>query len=477
MGVFEHFCVQTEEQMVTVATTTAMSSESQSIADTHKSKLSTFAKLRKSQSTPKLRDRKNSRSTYNHPITSYTAINSPTSNTATPTSSTVATTGPASTIASTRATTTPLTRKKISAPKTTLTTTKTTTASSSLGFFKKISHEWHSFIHRLKSISEDVFTVDTLIDELFVDDESDDHMSFDKLVRASKGYNTTEEKFLQDYKKYKSLDKMYDHYNGSSNQSSGSHNSGNNHGRHSVVTHYSSQVLNNHDVGSSTTVVSDQTSFNVRTTLQDVIRHHQAQFRIIDEVDLDSDGDGVEEEEEQEEEEEALDSMTATGSSTNTRDIPQYNDIDFTILRREFENMLASTTTTMTKVPCDSTKRHPLESVPLPSTTTSSTSGSRPLSQVQPLPQQQHQQEEDVNVGTILWNYRRRKWLYCPDRAKAELRIKQTSLSHIPKESYYKIYSSLINENRVLKKDKHINLLDLIKIVHVGWIEEKKWEP
>lgn len=444
--------------MATVAATTMMGSESQSITDTHKSKLSTFAKLRKSQSTPKLRgDKRNPRTSYHHPITSYTTINSPTSNTPTPTSSTV-TTAPVSVIPSTRATT-PLPKGKVFSSKSTKSSTAAaTTSSSSQGFLKKISHEWHSFIHRLKSISEDVFTVDSLIDDLFVDDESDEHMSFDKLVRASKGYNTTEEKFLQDYKKYKSLDKMYDHYNGTrSNNSNPNHNNG------AIVTH--GQGLNNHDVGSSTTVVSDQTSFNVRTTLQDIIRHHQAQFQNINEVTPEC------EEEEEEEEEEALDSITATGSSSDTHDAPQYNDIDFTILRKEFENMLASTTT---KVSCDSTKLslHALHPLAPPPPSSSSSSTSRPSSQLLILPQPQ-----DINVGTILWNYRRRKWLYCPDPAKADLRVKQTSISHIPKDSYYKIYSSLVNENRVLKKDKHINLRDLIKVVHVGWIEEKKWEP
>lgn len=457
--------------MITGAsTTTVMSSETQSITDTHRTKLSTFAKLRKSQSSPKLRGgaserppvKANSKSSYRQPtVTSYTTLNSPTSNTPTPTSSTV-TTAPASVLPSTRATT-PLPRTRVTYTKSTksFTTTKkpksatttTTTSSSSPGFFKKISHEWHSFIHRLKSISEDAFVIDNLIDDLFVDDDIDDHMAFDKLVGNAKGYNTTDENFLQDFKKFKSLDKMYEHYNGATHSNN-----------HSVVTH--SHALNNQDVGSSTTVVSDQTSFNVRTTLQDVIRHHQAHFENIDEESLEG--------EEEDKEEEALDNITATGSSTNIHDIPQFSDIDFTILRKEFENLLASTASSLStsKFPYDPFKTHlaaPPGQQPSASTSTSTSSSSTPSTSKKGVC-------KDINVGTILWNYRRRKWLYCPDRTKAALRIENDSLANVPKESYYKVYCSLIHDNRVLKNDKRINLRDLIKIVNIGWIEEKKWE-
>ena len=75
------------------------------------------------------------------------------------------------------------------------------------GFFRKISTEWNLFVSKLKSISDDVLTTDDIAEEFFIEEDSDD-TGFDRLMRSHRGYTSTEEKFLQEYKKYKSLDTM-----------------------------------------------------------------------------------------------------------------------------------------------------------------------------------------------------------------------------------------------------------------------------
>ncbi|CUM66217.1 uncharacterized protein PRCAT00003877001 [Priceomyces carsonii] len=73
------------------------------------------------------------------------------------------------------------------------------------GFFKKISLELNLIFLRVKSFSEEIFEPDETGD-LFIDENSGDH--FDQLLRTHQGHNLTEEKFLEQYLKYKSLDKM-----------------------------------------------------------------------------------------------------------------------------------------------------------------------------------------------------------------------------------------------------------------------------
>ncbi|KAK6461801.1 hypothetical protein DFJ63DRAFT_336569 [Scheffersomyces coipomensis] len=120
---------------------------------------------------------------------------------------------------------------------------------SKVSFFKKISSEWNFLLLRLRSISEEVFTSDELIDDLFTEVDEEDH--FDRLMRSSKGYTSMEETFLQEFKKFKSLDKMVEY--------------------HQQQQQGQNQSSPSNDVKSSTTLISDsQTKLNY--TLQDFIR-------------------------------------------------------------------------------------------------------------------------------------------------------------------------------------------------------------
>ncbi|KAI5951641.1 hypothetical protein KGF54_004715 [Candida jiufengensis] len=440
-----------------------MSTEVHSITDIYKpSKQSTLTKLRKAQSTSKLRSQSNffnnntinistgsssnistnnqhhninhhhhsfiplKKKKKNNPITSYSSIINNNNNNNNNNSN------------NSNTTTKPIQQKKKS---NTITNTGTTTTTSSTpGFFKKISNEWSSFLNKIKSISEEVFNVDDLIDDLFINSEIEDssdlsYSSFDKLI--NKNYNSynnsTEEKFLQDYKKFKNLDNMYTYYNQPHSSPP----------RHSPPPQQQ-QGLN--DVGSSTTVVSDQQSFNIRSTLQDVIRHHQNQYmntqdNYLNLNNISSDSDSIDDMEREDSDNEDEDLITATGSS-NHNDI-QFNDIDFTLLRAEFETVISQ-------------------------------------------PQQQQSIDKSIisnnllnqiNVGSTLWNYRRSKWLI-PNKSPKDIEehLKNSSIAYIPKDQYYKIYLFLIDKNKQLKSKKYLNLKDLIKIIHIGWIAEKRWE-
>ena len=80
-----------------------------------------------------------------------------------------------------------------------------------------------------------------------------------------------------------------------------------------------------------------------------------------------------------------------------------------------------------------------------------------------------------TNIGTALWEYRRKRWLRELDPTRKR-DLARTSIEHIPKDSYVKIYTNLVDKGRSLKEDKRLNLGDLVKIIDAGWVAEEKWE-
>lgn len=77
-------------------------------------------------------------------------------------------------------------------------------------FFKILSILWNLLRLKVRSLSDEVFTTDEVVDDLFVDLDLDDPL--ERLARNNKGYASAEEHFLIDYRKYKSLDKMHEEY-------------------------------------------------------------------------------------------------------------------------------------------------------------------------------------------------------------------------------------------------------------------------
>lgn len=77
-------------------------------------------------------------------------------------------------------------------------------------FFKKASAEFNLFLLRIKSLGDEVFSENQVISELFI--ETDNDSVLDRLDRHSKGYSIIEERFLSEYKKHKTLDKMYENF-------------------------------------------------------------------------------------------------------------------------------------------------------------------------------------------------------------------------------------------------------------------------
>lgn len=90
------------------------------------------------------------------------------------------------------------------------------------------------------------------------------------------------------------------------------------------------------------------------------------------------------------------------------------------------------------------------------------------------------QGDPKLNIGEMLWEYRRRKWLTVDANediaAKISQRAAELSIKHIPRESYPRLYLNFVEKSKPLRANRRINLEDLVEVINAGWISEDKWE-
>lgn len=86
-------------------------------------------------------------------------------------------------------------------------------------------------------------------------------------------------------------------------------------------------------------------------------------------------------------------------------------------------------------------------------------------------------ERREENVGEMLWEHRRERWLAAtPDGASPADRAQHSSLKHIPRDLYPRLYRDFVLKSRPLRADKRINLEDLVLVIDAGWASEDKWE-
>ena len=268
-------------------------------------------------------------------------------------------------------------------------------AGSSSNKFSSVVHKFvascNNFLEKLRSISDEVFSVDETIKEYFVSSDGDDSR-LEKITKSNRGYTSAEERFIEEFKAAKSLEVMYQ-------------------GRRQQKA--ADQRLDNSTPPPVPPKLKLKMPTEHRVSLQDVIRQ-----------------------------------TSGEGDSSSTLNL-SYHDLDVCEMRKEFE-----------------------VSPPLESTSTASPlSSSASETSSSPCP------PTEINIGETLWNYRRTKWLHT-DKTAEELedRISCNQIEELPQELQVKIYTNLVNKGKVLKKDKELNLQDLVVIINAGWEAEDKWE-
>lgn len=83
-------------------------------------------------------------------------------------------------------------------------------------------------------------------------------------------------------------------------------------------------------------------------------------------------------------------------------------------------------------------------------------------------------------TGETLWEQRRAQWLTpssdMDTEEKRDARIAQSSLKHISKSLYTRIYRDFMEKCKPLKKGRAINLEDFIAIIDAGWTDQLRFE-
>lgn len=306
------------------------------------------------------------------------------------------------------------------------------TKSGKLGsFFRKASTEWNLFITKVKSIGDEVFTEDQIIKDLFV--ESDTDYLLDKLDRLSKGYSVNEERFLSQYQQFKNLDKMYEIHQQRMNNTTEDIKSSStvfseSHNRVSLK-----DIIRQTNSSSSTPIINDET--NNRMRLEPGLEPGDIDTELLDDIEDVEDDDDLDED--------------ASNDLGDKALMITFHDLDVVKLKEQYDDNRVKPN-----------------------------NNSQDISDLY---------GTDANIGDILWEYRRTLWLKSPKpddnctsscftnsnggRSNSRLMFEQ-----IPKESYVKIYSNLVEKSKALKAGKRLNLYDLIRVVNAGWEADEKWE-
>lgn len=92
-----------------------------------------------------------------------------------------------------------------------------------------------------------------------------------------------------------------------------------------------------------------------------------------------------------------------------------------------------------------------------------------------PLPRRRR---STCNLGEKLWGERRNRWLETTLSGPEEIKKRQAalSLSHVNAKLHPQIYSMFVEKSKPLKSGTHINLEDLMNVINAGWTKEAKWE-
>lgn len=77
------------------------------------------------------------------------------------------------------------------------------------GFFKRVQNEWSNTLLKLKEATQVSYSDDEEVGDLF---EDNGPLDFDRSTKLGRLLNDAEEQFLEDYRKYKDLDKVYEQH-------------------------------------------------------------------------------------------------------------------------------------------------------------------------------------------------------------------------------------------------------------------------
>lgn len=316
-------------------------------------------------------------------------------------------------------------------------------------FLRRLACEWSSFVTRLKDLSEPRSPSEETLDSIF--DSSDD----DYFGRSQGKYSHVspiESEFLLDYKKYRTLEKVYEahklatlHLPVYSRTEKSSHSS------------HSSHPINQANGGSEGQIQNEGQLLGQNQNLSRSYSNSPTKIRL----------------------------PLGQRSIMSTKLNPATKDTSAVItLDEEIKRTGSTTNGAVSDLNSGTLESHELPNsaeeiieAPDPDAATSNPVNgvNSTLNNLFPLPQRRR---STCNLGENLWEERRSRWLETTLSGPEEIKNRQAalSLSHVNAKLHPQIYTMFVEKSKPLKSGTRINLEDLVGVINAGWTKEAKWE-
>lgn len=282
--------------------------------------------------------------------------------------------------------------------------------------FRRIACEFHAFFQKLKDLSESKDPSEEALDSLF---ESSDDDFFGRSQGKYSHVTSVESEFLLDYKKHRTLEKVYE-----ANQA--------------------------RSVGAAASGAHTRDVQNLRNTLRSQMSSSPLN---PDTMPKDSNA-------------QIWDEIKHTGSTTNGAVSDMNSGTVASLEPLNSADDLGRGSSVASKVDSSKTEQKKVDAVER-----------EKAGQDDVLPMPHTRRRSTCNLGEKLWDERRKRWLETTlTSEKKNQRQTALSLAHVDSKMHAQIYTMFVEKSKPLKSGTRINLNDLMNVINAGWTKDAKWE-
>lgn len=313
-------------------------------------------------------------------------------------------------------------------------------------FLRRLACEWSSFVTRLKDLSEPRSPSEETLDSIF---DSSDEDYFGRSQGKYGHVSPIENEFLLDYKKYRTLEKVYEAhklaslhlpvYSRTKKSSQPSHPPS-----HTSCGSAGQSEKQGKNPGEIQNLSRSQSNNSTKIRLP-LAKMSTASTQLKSACNDASAVSALDEE------------IKRTGSTTNGA----VSDMNSgTLESHELPNSVGEHIEASNASPSNSSPSNDPDSAP---------------NNLFPLPARRR---STCNLGEKLWEERRSRWLETTLSGPEEIKNRQAalSLSHVNAKLHPQIYTMFVEKSKPLKSGTRINLEDLVGVINAGWTKEAKWE-
>lgn len=299
--------------------------------------------------------------------------------------------------------------------------------------FRRLVCEFHTFCQKLKDFSDVRDPSEDALDSLF---ESSDDDYFGRSPGKYGHVTSAENEFLLDYKKHRTLEKVYE--------------------AHMAQDLRSAAFAANKSVAG--------TNCGDLQKMKSVLRSQASSSRLRVETSAPKDAST-----------QAWDDMKHTGSTTNgaVSDMNSGTIASLEPLNSADDMGRGSNAATRADTSRTNQAKCCLENVIDDTAAIAESSTKSETSLIMP----HTRRRSTCNLGEKLWDERRKRWLETTlSKDKIAHRQAKLSLAHVDPKMHAQIYLMFVEKSKPLKNGTRINLNDLMSVINAGWTKEAKWE-